>query len=285
MVPQGDPQGYRDIRRVAASAKACDCLDAPHLSRTLLGASSPNGESDSAGHSPCSESSLQSQDYSKDAHVMQSCEEDENVSPAAHSDVLAPDTLHKNTPSTPISRAKCLKNTSSVKASRKQTSDTRSPTSNKLDAKPSWFTRKFTAMLFPNAKHVDLDAASSEMEAYYDTKLGRWIFPNSATGDGEPPNAEVPAPPLVAATEVKSGSSLRTAPQSPPCIKSDSIIRNSMDDDPISKLTAPPPARVPRRHKASRSKSASAALVGEEVSPKYAIFTPLPAAPVSTLRP
>ena len=115
-----------------------------------------------------------------------------------------------------------------------------------IDAKPGWFRRKLSAVLYPDATRVDLAEASAPA-AYYDKACGRWILPDTDGKDGH----STAAPPLRAPPPSASmrPPGLAPAGQSSPPLPSPrrAASTSAMAADPLAAMMAPPPMRaVPR---------------------------------------
>ena len=119
-----------------------------------------------------------------------------------------------------------------------------------IDAKPGWFRRKLSAVLYPDATRVDLAEASAPA-AYYDKACGRWILPDTDGKDGH----STAAPPLRAPPPSASmrPPGLAPAGQSSPPLPSPprrAASTSAMAADPLAAMMAPPPMRaVPRAHR------------------------------------
>ena len=118
-----------------------------------------------------------------------------------------------------------------------------------IDAKPGWFRRKLSAVLYPDATRVDLAEASAPA-AYYDKACGRWILPDTDGKDGH----STAAPPLRAPPPSASmrPPGLAPAGQSSPPLPSPrrGASTSAMAADPLAAMMAPPPMRaVPRAHR------------------------------------
>ncbi|CAM9622634.1 unnamed protein product, partial [Ectocarpus fasciculatus] len=114
-------------------------------------------------------------------------------------------------------------------------------------AKPGRLAKMMSKWLYPEAKHADV---GNDMEAYYDEKAKRWVFPGEDPGEAvtgpppPPPTASQlggggpPGPPGAAGGG--GGGGATSPPNSTPGLDA---------NDPLAALMAPPPASVgaPRR--------------------------------------
>mmetsp|Transcript_15205 Transcript_15205/g.31354 ORF Transcript_15205/g.31354 Transcript_15205/m.31354 type:complete len:596 (-) Transcript_15205:105-1892(-) len=122
-----------------------------------------------------------------------------------------------------------------------------------LNGIKSYFTKK----LNPDATTADL---GGQMEAYFDEKAGRWIFP------GDDPT-EVPA-------------ALAPPPKTPVAEKAESALAPTPapSNDPLAMMMAPPPSRLPGGKKAQARVApvprAGAAMTGNTLPPQFAMFKP-----------
>ena len=122
----------------------------------------------------------------------------------------------------------------------------------------TWVAKK----LNPEATEADL---GGKLEAYYDKKLGRWIFPDDDPNEVSKPLAP---PPVVKASVAKDDAK--------------QAVETASKSDPLAALMAPPPSRGLPANRAASANSTKAALKARQVAPsspaveppKFAIFQP-----------
>jgi len=128
----------------------------------------------------------------------------------------------------------------------------------------------FTKKLNPNATEADV---GESMQAYFDKKANRWVFP------GEDP-VELSKPLAPPPTVMKSNKSKGEKEEEHNVLENEGKPKKVAPVDPLAALIAPPPAtsRRPRNHR--KPMRASSAPVGNSKSssspPKFAMFTPPP---------
>eukprot|EP01038_Epipyxis_sp_PR26KG_P007099 gene7099-9686_t len=90
--------------------------------------------------------------------------------------------------------------------------------------------------IYPDAKQVSEDNMGKSMEAYYDDKLQRWVFPGEENAAASNP-ASAP-PPIMAPSQPMTSIA-------PPTMNNNNDNNNSAAYDPLAALMAPPPRRPP----------------------------------------
>lgn len=112
-----------------------------------------------------------------------------------------------------------------------------------IDAKPGWFRRKLSAVIYPDATRVDFAEASAPA-AYYDKDCGRWILPDTDRKDEHATAASPPRAPPPSASMCPPGlaPAHQYSPPLPPPRRAAST--SAMTADPLTAMMAPPPMRA-----------------------------------------
>lgn len=150
----------------------------------------------------------------------------------------------------------------------------------------NWLTKK----LNPDATQADVGGS---LEAYYDEKLKRWIFPGDDPVEAAKPLAPPPTTPVVKENQPPAGTP-SAASNDPLAMMMAPPSRSTPRSDPLSDLMAPPsrstpssglrgPPRIPRSHNpmhpSTSSSSGKPPASSVSAPPQFVIFQPKPAEP------